>query len=61
MFLMAIGLNSIFGYVVGGFTEAGKYAGQTFFYGGLFILAFYFVKSIFLSHKKSKNLILKEK
>jgi hypothetical protein len=56
LFLVGLILNSMFGYIVGGLSESGRYMGQFFFYGGLFLLAYYFVKSIYIHQKKNKKL-----
>ena len=51
LFLIAIALNSIFGYIVGGVGEAGRYMGQTIVYGGLLIGAYYVVIAYYKSRK----------
>lgn len=59
-FLVAILINSAIGFVIGGYPVAGKFAGQTFFYGGIITLVLYVAKFLINSSRKDKNLILKD-
>lgn len=60
LFLVALAINGIFGYLIGGVEYSGRYVGQTLFYGMFVIFGYYVILHMYKAHKKNKNLIFRE-